>query len=650
MNSTKKIIAVLLCLILTLSAVFVNTAAAEVEVAGLYAEDAELTELSAKTGLVPISALPINEDLTPTSDELPSRYNSADMGLVLPVREQQAQTCWAFGALSTLETLLLKSGEDVNTFAPQHANFWGTKRTDGSGWQRNEYSAGYSYIPLGYLTSGEGPVYESQFPEYSDREFYNTYTASPDYMLTDVIYFNNKTDRDVIKEFIYTYGSVVGNFNADANFISQGNAYYCSDHSFKTQELVGHCVSVVGWDDSFAKENFQESLSGMPDNDGAWLIKNSWGDQNGDNGYYWISYEDVWVFDQKFAYSYAFTGYKALSEDVKVYQNETDGATYEFTYLTTPKKQTYYDTITYMNVFDFEEENRTLDRVVFETTSMDADYKIYYIPMKNDKPTNDTSLWTELYTGVVDYTGYICADFDNVEIPAGKGAIGVQIDNKRTYLENKDTYGYTYIANSIGVDEWLTSSGKLIFRPQSDYGMSYYMQNGKVRDVMDFYENDYDDNIGGTFVIKAITDNSKGEPLPDSTPDNIDPTEPETTAPTEPESTAPTEPESTAPTEPESSADQTEPSETTPTETSPDEPVFEYLLGDADLNGKVNVKDATLIQKHVAGLEEITSYALLAAETDLNGRISVVDATNVQKFAAGIAIPHKIGELFKIFK
>ncbi len=630
MKTSKKTISVILSIILIFSAAVCN----------VYAVDLDLAGLEAKTGLEPIGAAPINEDLTATADELPEQYNSADYGYVLPVRLQKNSTCWAFGALSTMETLLLKNGEDVTTFGPQHANFWGTKRADGTGWQRNEYNSGYSYIPLGYLTSWAGPVYEEAFPEYSDRDAYNNFSASPDYVLTEAIYFNNNTDGKVIKELIYTYGAVVGNFNADERFLSRDNSFYCSDHSFATNQLVGHCVSVVGWDDSYPKENFSQSLSGTPSQDGAWLIKNSWSTSRGDEGYFWISYEDVWVFDKKFANSYAFTGYEIFTENNRIYQNEVDGATYECNYFSSNSS---YNSITYMNVFDFEEAHRTLDKVVFETTSMHSDYRIFYIPVINDTPVNDMSLWTPLSAGTVDHTGYICADFENVEIPAGKGAIGVQIDNERAYREQNGTF----TKNSIGVCEWLTSGGRLIFNPQADYGMSYYMQNGRVRDLMDFYANDLSDTIGGTFVIKAFTEN-------EVIPTEPDPTEPETTSPTEPVST----PDESTPTNPTETTIPTGTTSTDPTETAPQPttattaplPFFEYLLGDADLSGKVNVKDATLIQKHAASLETLEGSALLAADSDSNTNINVVDATIIQKFVAGIKVNFRIGEIFKVFE
>ena len=69
------------------------------------------------------------------------------------------------------------------------------------------------------------------------------------------------------------------------------------------------------------------------------------------------------------------------------------------------------------------------------------------------------------------------------------------------------------------------------------------------------------------------------------------------------------------------------------------------LIGDADLSLTINVKDATLIQKHVASLVTLEGLALSCADADLSGEINVKDATAVQKFVASIAITAPVGEL-----
>ena len=52
-----------------------------------------------------------------------------------------------------------------------------------------------------------------------------------------------------------------------------------------------HKVTVVGWDDNYPAENF----SITPPGDGAWIIKNSWSDAWGDEGYFYLSYYDTTI-------------------------------------------------------------------------------------------------------------------------------------------------------------------------------------------------------------------------------------------------------------------------------------------------------------------------------------------------------------------
>ncbi len=82
--------------------------------------------------------------------------------------------------------------------------------------------------------------------------------------------------------------------------------------------------------------------------------------------------------------------------------------------------------------------------------------------------------------------------------------------------------------------------------------------------------------------------------------------------------------------------------DTTPT-TKPTEPAPAGLLGDADDDGVVNVKDATAIQKKVAGLE-VASYNEAVADADEDGSINVKDATAIQKWVAGLLTDSNIGK------
>ena len=60
----------------------------------------------------------------------------------------------------------------------------------------------------------------------------------------------------------------------------------------------------------------------------------------------------------------------------------------------------------------------------------------------------------------------------------------------------------------------------------------------------------------------------------------------------------------------------------------------EILVGDADGDGKLTIKDVTAIQRHIAELISLTGSALLAADVNGDGSVTVDDATCVQMYLA----------------
>ncbi len=427
---------------------------------------------------------------------LPSSYSSKELGYTTGVKNQLYNTCWAYGSAASLESYLIKNCYAVSDFSPAHMNHWGTKRSDNTGWIREYYSGGYSYISLGYFSSWQGPRLNSDYPASTALSNFSLLDTSTkkQFSVNSIIYLDTK-NVETVKTAVYNYGAVVGNYHVDDNYYNpETYAYYYNIEGLTTGQLNGHCISIVGWDDNFSKNNFRESA--RPENDGAWLCKNSWGDSWGDAGYFWISYEDLYIFDTKFGHSYAFTDAQPYSSRKTLYQNEVDGATYEFEYIDN------FNTITYINIFDAQQDFDIVEKVNFETTSQGSEYRIFNVPLNADHtPVSSQARWEEIGNGVVDYQGYISVDTTDFEITGEKFAIGVQL------IKNGST------TNTIGVSEWLTvNGGKYIFIPQSTHGMSYLVCDDTApMDVMDFYKEAFDDEVGGTFVIKAV--GSKREPL-----------------------------------------------------------------------------------------------------------------------------------------
>lgn len=74
------------------------------------------------------------------------------------------------------------------------------------------------------------------------------------------------------------------------------------------------------------------------------------------------------------------------------------------------------------------------------------------------------------------------------------------------------------------------------------------------------------------------------------------------------------------------------------------------VLGDTDSNGKVNIKDATTVQKHCAALLTLDETALFLADANEDDKVNVKDASAIQKFLASMLKDTKIGTVVEMNK
>ncbi len=74
------------------------------------------------------------------------------------------------------------------------------------------------------------------------------------------------------------------------------------------------------------------------------------------------------------------------------------------------------------------------------------------------------------------------------------------------------------------------------------------------------------------------------------------------------------------------------------------------LRGDADYDNKINVKDATLVQKSIASLHMFAPTTALKADANADDEVNIKDATEIQKYAAGFELNSGIGYLVAIYE
>lgn len=86
-----------------------------------------------------------------------------------------------------------------------------------------------------------------------------------------------------------------------------------------------------------------------------------------------------------------------------------------------------------------------------------------------------------------------------------------------------------------------------------------------------------------------------------------------------------------------------EPPTVPPTEPPTVVPVSFYVLGDANFDGDVTLKDAISIQRHIAKINILTDIYAAAADIDGNLSVTLRDAVYIQQHKAGITIKYPVG-------
>ncbi len=70
---------------------------------------------------------------------------------------------------------------------------------------------------------------------------------------------------------------------------------------------------------------------------------------------------------------------------------------------------------------------------------------------------------------------------------------------------------------------------------------------------------------------------------------------------------------------------------------------LEYLIfGDSNGDKKVNIKDATEIQKHLVSIVNLSEKRLLCADINCDGENNIKDVTLLQKFLSGVIRPYEV--------
>ena len=430
---------------------------------------------------------------------IPSAYNSVTEGKVSSLKNQGSYgTCWAFAAVGASEASLISQGKattDIDLSERHLAYFFYNKGETGDvlGGTTGDYNTGLtdtymnqggnSLFTMWHLASWAGLVEESVAPYEGIATALTSNTAnvygSSAYHLQNA-YIINKTNTDVVKQAIMDYGSVAmayhavqGASNYDKPIAGDYGAYYYNVANAATN----HAVQIVGWDDNYSAGNFTLT----PEGNGAWLVKNSWGEERenetcAQDGYFWISYYDTGLS----ANFYAF-----ICEPADNYNNiyQYDGAAGNY----------YYAAYSAANVFEVQANNgrpEILQAVGIGNYSNGVDYTltIYKGLSDGNDPTSGTKMLEQ--TGTLTYSGYNTVKLNN--------PIMVSPGEKFSVVWTFDSSTALYVDYEYVNGNWLQMTTEE--KAQTSFGKTSSYST---------YWSDMDSTYNPmTFRIKAYTDNA----------------------------------------------------------------------------------------------------------------------------------------------
>lgn len=334
-------------------------------------------------------------------ENLPSYYDLRLLGRVTPVKDQDPLgTCWDFATLGSLESSLLPF-ESWNFSENNVKNILSYSYPEG--FDRTFQGGGDWLAVLAYLTRYSGPVLAVDDPYNTTSDYSPSGLVAVKHVQDTVIIppRANSTDNAQFKLAIMKYGAVVSHMCILSGYYNNTTyAYYFND-----SDHINHDICLVGWDDNYDRNNFLNP----PPGDGAFIVRNSWGSEWGDGGYFYMSYYDTRLASQG---GCAFSNTENISNYNQVYQYDP----YGLVNMTGFNCQTAW----FSNVFSANTPN-PLKAASFYSLAPNSTYNVsvYLNPQNGDPTSGVLAYWKN---GVIDTPGYKTIPFDSY-IPLNPGQI-----------------------------------------------------------------------------------------------------------------------------------------------------------------------------------------------------------------------------------
>lgn len=378
-------------------------------------------------------------------EHLPSAYDYRENNREPVIKDQGSLgTCWAVASLSALESTLLPSESAV--FAADHMSIQNS-------FTNSQNDGGDYTMCMAYLTSWQGPILEVDDP-YGDE-------ISPDDIDSvkhvQEIQLIGEKNYEKVKEAIFKYGAVQSSIHLTLTNPYSESIYYNgveSAYCYMGEKEANHEIIIIGWDDTYPAAYF----NGNAKEDGAFICQNSWGIEFGENGIFYVSYEDINIG----LYNVVYTRVEDTDNYDNIYQTDLCGWVGQMGY---NQKNIFFANA---YVAAAKEELRA---VGFYATIENINYEIYIVKKFEDADSFENK--ELLQKGSIDNSGYYTIDLkESITLEEGeKYAVIVNVISK----SNEATAAVEYAVGNVRNEDlaegegYISPEGTIFERTETAY-------------------------------------------------------------------------------------------------------------------------------------------------------------------------------------
>jgi len=384
-------------------------------------ENAELAPVAAYSQ-IKTNVVKAEEKVFPDAFDMRNVYGST------PIKDQgEYGTCWVHAAIESAESSMISYYPfiDLSELHTSYYTYYGGDElmidSDDTSGILNE--GGSSRMVANLWSQWIGPVKELAL-HYGDTDFFENKAElenmrhRQDYHMRNAYSFdfdekrsNSDEINTLIKDFVYSGRAVSASYMSDKR--NNWDSSYSSSYSRRASRFANHAITIVGWDDDFPTWKFKKA----PEGNGAWLCKNSWGTDDGENGYIWISYYDRTLSD------IAVFELDDISEHDIIYQHDSFIPIQTLSAYESPDE----NGPSYMADVYSSDEMSEISAIGTYIYNAGTEYEITVYTDLIDESIPTSGKPSHTTKGKVNLTGFVTIDLDETVIQPGNGKFSVVV-------------------------------------------------------------------------------------------------------------------------------------------------------------------------------------------------------------------------------